>query len=240
VTQRDRPWLIRTYSGHSSARASNELYRNNLAKGQTGLSVAFDLPTQIGHDADAPMARGEVGKVGVSISSLKDMETLLDGILGRGKNVVKDGAPVEGQRVAVLYRRACEHLALARARSYPAYLLDQLERLTSDAHQVIYQRREFGLLKVKRFLTEEFPRSVRAHSTYVWIAAALLYIPTFVIGWLVYRRPEFVGSAFAPCELLSGGAAHQKNGDHCQHDDERESDKIDQEKPNVGRRRTGF
>jgi uncharacterized membrane protein SpoIIM required for sporulation len=120
-----------------------------------------------------------------------ELEALLDGILGR-RNAAKDGTPIDGQRVAVLYRRACEHLALARARSYPAYLLDQLERLTSDAHQVIYQRREFGLLKVKRFLTEEFPRSVREHSTYVWVAAALLYIPTFVIGWLVYERPELI------------------------------------------------
>jgi uncharacterized membrane protein SpoIIM required for sporulation len=122
----------------------------------------------------------------------RELETLLDRILGRNKTAAKSGPPVQGQRVAVLYRRACEHLALARARSYPAYLLDQLERLTSDAHQVIYQRREFGLLKLKQFLTAEFPRSVRAHSTYVWIAAALFYIPTFVIGWLVYERPELI------------------------------------------------
>jgi uncharacterized membrane protein SpoIIM required for sporulation len=122
----------------------------------------------------------------------RELEALLDRILGRTKNAVKDGTPIDGQAVAVLYRRACEHLALARARSYPAYLLDQLERLTSDAHQVIYQRREFGLVKVKRFLAEEFPRSVRAHSTYVWVAAALFYIPTFVIGWLVYKHPELI------------------------------------------------
>ena len=74
--QKDRPWIMRTYSGHSSAAASNELYRTNLAKGQTGLSVAFDLPTQTGYDADDPLARGEVGKVGVPVSHLGDMETL--------------------------------------------------------------------------------------------------------------------------------------------------------------------
>ena len=74
--ERDRPWVFRTYSGHSSARASNELYRTNLAKGQTGLSVAFDLPTQTGYDADHPLARGEVGKVGVPVSHIEDMETL--------------------------------------------------------------------------------------------------------------------------------------------------------------------
>ncbi len=81
---RDQPWLIRTYSGHSSAKASNELYRTNLARGQTGLSVAFDLPTQTGYDADHPLAKGEVGKVGVPIGHLGDMQALFEGIpLGR-------------------------------------------------------------------------------------------------------------------------------------------------------------
>src|SRR3954465_15721223 len=80
MAERDRPWLIRTYSGHSSARASNDLYRTNLAKGQTGLSIAFDLPTQTGYDPDAPLARGEVGKVGVPVAHLGDMTTLLEGI----------------------------------------------------------------------------------------------------------------------------------------------------------------
>ena len=80
TVKRDRPWLIRTYSGHSSAAASNRLYRSNLAKGQTGLSVAFDLPTQTGYDSDDPLARGEVGKVGVPISHIGDMETLFDQI----------------------------------------------------------------------------------------------------------------------------------------------------------------
>ncbi|MGH0038245.1 MAG: protein meaA [Myxococcota bacterium] len=77
---RDRPWLFRTYSGHSSATKSNELYRTNLAKGQTGLSVAFDLPTQTGYDSDHPLARGEVGKVGVPVSHIDDMAALFDQI----------------------------------------------------------------------------------------------------------------------------------------------------------------
>ena len=76
----DRPWVMRTYAGHSSARASNELYRRNLAKGQTGLSVAFDLPTQTGYDPDHELARGEVGKVGVPVSHVGDMRALFDGI----------------------------------------------------------------------------------------------------------------------------------------------------------------
>ena len=80
TVNRDRPWVMRTYSGHSSARASNELYRLNLSKGQTGLSVAFDLPTQTGYDSDDPLARGEVGKVGVPISHIGDMERLFDQI----------------------------------------------------------------------------------------------------------------------------------------------------------------
>jgi ethylmalonyl-CoA mutase len=80
VTVRDKPWLMRTYSGHSSARASNELYRSNLARGQTGLSVAFDLPTQTGYDADHPLAAGEVGKVGVPVPYLGAMRTLFEDI----------------------------------------------------------------------------------------------------------------------------------------------------------------
>ena len=80
LPERDPPWVMRTYAGHSSARESNELYRRNLAKGQTGLSVAFDLPTQTGYDPDHELSRGEVGKVGVSIAHKGDMHALLDGI----------------------------------------------------------------------------------------------------------------------------------------------------------------
>lgn len=80
LQEKDRPWLIRTYAGHSTAKASNELYKKNLAKGQTGLSVAFDLPTQTGYDSDHVLARGEVGKVGVPICHLGDMRTLFDQI----------------------------------------------------------------------------------------------------------------------------------------------------------------
>ena len=77
---RDRPWLIRTYSEHSSAAASNALYHTNFARGQTGFSVALDLPTQMGYDSDHPMALGEVGKVGVPVAHLGDMEALFEGI----------------------------------------------------------------------------------------------------------------------------------------------------------------
>jgi (2R)-ethylmalonyl-CoA mutase len=77
---RDKPWMFRTYAGHSDAKASNALYRKNLSKGQTGLSVAFDLPTQTGYDSDHPLAKGEVGKVGVPVSHIGDMRVLFDGI----------------------------------------------------------------------------------------------------------------------------------------------------------------
>ena len=77
---REPPWIFRTYAGHSSAADSNRLFRANLDKGQTGLSVAFDLPTQTGYDCDHPLARGEVGRVGVPIAHFGDMRTLLDGI----------------------------------------------------------------------------------------------------------------------------------------------------------------
>jgi len=80
LPERDRPWMMRTYAGHSTAKASNELYRRNLQKGQTGLSIAFDLPTQTGYDPDDELAKGEVGKVGVPISHRSDMAALMDGI----------------------------------------------------------------------------------------------------------------------------------------------------------------
>ncbi len=80
LDERDRPWVMRTYAGHSDAKRSNELYRRNLEKGQTGLSIAFDLPTQTGYDPDHELARGEVGKVGVSVVDKADMHALLDGI----------------------------------------------------------------------------------------------------------------------------------------------------------------
>ena len=86
IRSADRPWMMRTYSGHSTARASNELYRTNLAKGQTGLSIAFDLPTQTGYDPDDPRARGEVGKVGVPVAELGHMRELLEGIPVGGMN----------------------------------------------------------------------------------------------------------------------------------------------------------
>ncbi len=112
--RRDRPWLFRTYAGHSSAEASNRLFRANLARGQTGLSVAFDLPTQTGFDADHPLARGEVGKVGVPISSLADMERLFEGIpLARSNTSMTINATAPW--LLALYLATAEKQGAARA-----------------------------------------------------------------------------------------------------------------------------
>jgi uncharacterized membrane protein SpoIIM required for sporulation len=120
----------------------------------------------------------------------QELEELLDHVLKRTSK--KPSRPLRGERIAALYRRACEHLALARARAYPAYLLDRLERLTADAHQVIYQQREFGVAALWRIAARDFPRAVRADAAYVWLAAALFVLPTIVLGVLVYHQPDLI------------------------------------------------
>jgi uncharacterized membrane protein SpoIIM required for sporulation len=122
----------------------------------------------------------------------QELEQLLARALRRNRRARGDAAPLEGARIAALYRRACEHLALARARSYPAHLQDRLERLTADAHQLIYQRRELGLAALWRIATHDFPCAVRAAAGYVWVATALLVLPALVLGVLVYGRPELI------------------------------------------------
>ena len=102
--KRDKPWIFRTYAGHSTAAESNTLYRANLAKGQTGLSVAFDLPTQTGYDPDHELARGEVGKVGVSIAHIGDMRTLFDGHPARHDEHVDDDQRHRAVAVGALHR----------------------------------------------------------------------------------------------------------------------------------------
>jgi (2R)-ethylmalonyl-CoA mutase len=112
IPDRDPPWIFRTYAGHSSATASNELYRRNLAAGQTGLSIAFDLPTQCGYDSDHPLARPEVGKVGVPIASLDDMHALFDGIPLEQMNT---SMTINGTAMWLL----ALYVALARERGVP-------------------------------------------------------------------------------------------------------------------------
>ena len=97
-----------------------------------------------------------------------ELEALLDAVLGRKTTDSVAKTPESGARLAALYRRACEHLALARARAYPAYVVTRLERLTSEAHQRIYQQRELGAARLLRVATLDFPRTVRAHKWYMY------------------------------------------------------------------------
>ncbi len=119
-----------------------------------------------------------------------ELETLLHRFISPRRKGEPAGR--QGERLATLYRRVCEQLALARARSYPAYMLDRLERLTGDAHQVIYQRGEIGIAGVVRFISTGFPATVREHAAYVLVAAALLLLPTLSVGFLVYYRPDLI------------------------------------------------
>jgi uncharacterized membrane protein SpoIIM required for sporulation len=137
-----------------------------------------------------------------------DLRLVLEGRLAN-----RGGEPVRGERVAALYRRACEHLALARARNYPRYLLDRLDRLTSDAHQVIYQRRELGWSRLRRLFAADFPRAVRAHAPYVWVSAGLLFLPMFLFGWLVYERPDFILSVLSAGDAAEMEAMYSDSAD---------------------------
>jgi uncharacterized membrane protein SpoIIM required for sporulation len=122
----------------------------------------------------------------------------LQSLLAQLRGARKTGAPVAGDRVASLYRRACEQLALARARSYPAYIVERLNELTADAHQLIYQRQEFGIGRLRRMIGYDFPRAVRAHSPYVWLATAVFALPMLILGLLVYAKPELILSMVDP------------------------------------------
>jgi uncharacterized membrane protein SpoIIM required for sporulation len=141
-----------------------------------------------------------------------ELEAQLRLILDRAARK-KNREPLRAERVAALYRRACEHLALARARNYPRYLLDRLDRLTADAHQVIYQRRELGWNRVQRMFTRDFPRAVRAHATYVWVSAALLFVPMFLFGWMVYERPDLILSVASAADAAGWEAMYSDSAD---------------------------
>jgi uncharacterized membrane protein SpoIIM required for sporulation len=110
----------------------------------------------------------------------------------RGEQYTRHRVRIQGEALASLYRRVCEQLALARSRFYPAYLVERLEQLTSDAHQLIYQHSELGIWRLFRLFACDFPRAVRKHSAFIWIATALFAIPAVALGLLVYFRPELV------------------------------------------------
>lgn len=132
----------------------------------------------------------------------------------RGGRKPKPGErPLSGERIAELYRRTCEHLALARARAYPVHMIERLDQLTADAHQAIYQRREFGTSRLRNLFAVEFPRAVRAHAQYVWIAAIVFGLPTIVLGVLVYHRPELILSVVSPDMAAQFEEMYAKDGD---------------------------
>ncbi len=130
----------------------------------------------------------------------EELERLLDRVFERRhiETVSAEFEPISGARVAALYRRACEQLALARARSYPAYIVDRLERLTSDGHQVIYREHDIGLARLKAMLITDFPRAVREQRTYVAAATAIFLLPTVIVGLIVYWHPELILSVVSP------------------------------------------
>jgi uncharacterized membrane protein SpoIIM required for sporulation len=121
-----------------------------------------------------------------------EWQELEDALAQLRRRFGRSRAPLAGERIAWLYRRACGQLALARERCYPAHLTERLEQLTAAGHQLIYQRAELGAARLGRFITHGFPRAVRAHRAYVWVALAVFALPTLALGLLVYLRPELV------------------------------------------------
>jgi len=130
-----------------------------------------------------------------------------------GRRYGKKPLSVNGERVAALYRRTCEHLALARARFYPAYLVERLEQITSDAHQAIYQHSEIGLGRLMRLFTRDFPRAVRAHAPFVWASAALFTVTTLTLGLLVYFRPELILSVASASDVANFEQMYSKTAE---------------------------
>ena len=154
----DKPWIFRTYAGHSTAQDSNALYRRNLAKGQTGLSVAFDLPTQTGYDSDHLLARGEVGKVGVPISHLGDMRTLFEGIpLGDMNTSMTINATASW--LLALYVALADEQGVARAKLSGTTQNDIIKEYLSRGTHVFPPAPSMRLTKdVILFTTREMPK----------------------------------------------------------------------------------
>ncbi|GAB3564728.1 protein meaA [Amycolatopsis endophytica] len=180
--ERDRPWVMRTYAGHSSAAASNELYRRNLAKGQTGLSVAFDLPTQTGYDPDHPLSKGEVGKVGVPVSHIGDMRRLFDGIpLAEANTSMTINAPA--MWLLALYVTVAREQADAEGRDRD----EVLAKLTGTTQNDI----------IKEYLSR---------GTYIFPPAPSLRLITDVIAWTVHHIPKWNPINICSYHLQEAGA----------------------------------
>jgi ethylmalonyl-CoA mutase len=180
--ERDRPWVMRTYAGHSSAAASNRLYRRNLAKGQTGLSVAFDLPTQTGYDPDDPLSRGEVGKVGVPVSHLGDMRQLFDGIpLAEANTSMTINATA--MWLFALYVSLAQEQAEQQGADWP----EVVGRLTGTTQNDI----------IKEYLSR---------GTYVFPPGPSLRLITDMVAWTVANVPRWNPTNICSYHLQEAGA----------------------------------
>ena len=178
----DRPWVMRTYAGHSSAAASNALYRRNLAKGQTGLSVAFDLPTQTGYDPDDELAKGEVGKVGVPVSHIGDMRALFDGIpLADANTSMTINAP------------AMWLLAL-----YVAVAEEQADEAGLDPAQV--------RAKLAGTTQNDIVKEYLSRGTYAFPPDPSLRLATDLVTWTVTNVPRWNPINICPYHLQEAGA----------------------------------
>jgi (2R)-ethylmalonyl-CoA mutase len=180
--QRDRPWVMRTYAGHSSAVASNLLYRRNLAKGQTGLSVAFDLPTQTGYDPDHQLSRGEVGKVGVPVSHIGDMRQLFDGI-----------PLAEANTSMTINATAMWLFAL-----YVSLAQEQAEEQGADWHEVVG--------KLTGTTQNDIIKEYLSRGTYVFPPAPSLRLITDMVAWTVANVPKWNPTNICSYHLQEAGA----------------------------------
>ncbi|MBC3193616.1 protein meaA [Pseudonocardia sp. C8] len=184
--ERDRPWVIRTYAGHSSAEKTNELYRRNLAKGQTGLSVAFDLPTQTGYDPDDELAKGEVGKVGVPISHIGDMRALFEGIpVAEANTSMTINAPA--MWLLALYVAVAEEQAQDQGLDYA----DVRRKLAGTTQNDI----------VKEYLSR---------GTYVFPPGPSLRLITDMVAWSVSEIPKWNPINICSYHLQEAGATPQQ------------------------------
>ncbi len=180
--QRDRPWVMRTYAGHSSAVASNLLYRRNLAKGQTGLSVAFDLPTQTGYDPDHQLSRGEVGKVGVPVSHIGDMRQLFDGI-----------PLAEANTSMTINATAMWLFAL-----YVSLAQEQAEEQGTDWHDVVG--------KLTGTTQNDIIKEYLSRGTYVFPPGPSLRLITDMVAWTVANVPKWNPTNICSYHLQEAGA----------------------------------
>jgi (2R)-ethylmalonyl-CoA mutase len=180
--ERDRPWVMRTYAGHSSAAASNRLYRRNLEKGQTGLSVAFDLPTQTGYDSDHELARGEVGKVGVPIAHIGDMRQLFDGI-----------PLAEANTSMTINATAMWLFAL-----YVELAKEQAEEQGRDWHEVVG--------RLAGTTQNDIIKEYLSRGTYVFPPGPSLRLITDMVAWTVANVPKWNPTNICSYHLQEAGA----------------------------------